>query len=133
MNACVGLIPGCEDCLAELGRGEHECDDLCRFDGERKRDSDEYHRLIHAPQLCHRCNGLLDDRRGNDRMVQAVCSNGTCRLLACPDCSEVWGSSGPVGCPECSPDGWVGSLVAWVGGLWGRWNGSRRASGGEHR
>lgn len=103
---CLDTIAGCADCLAEepfQRAGGHECDDMCRFFGDQKRDDPEFHRLSHRPTTCQHCGAVLDDHRGNDRIKARPCANGTCLVWYCPDCDGEWGSDGPLGCPVCSP------------------------------
>lgn len=114
---CIAIMPGCTDC-AEQVRDHDECDDLCSFSGEQRRASESYHRLIHEPIRCAGCGAVLDDRKGNDRMVTKLCPKGYCRLWCCPDCGEEWASNGPVGCPSCSPISWWGRLTIAAYGWW---------------
>jgi hypothetical protein len=102
MTTCISIVPGCDACAAEpLERG-HECDDLCRLTRDMKQ-SPETHRMIHEPQRCNACGSVIDDKRGNDRIVVGTCPGGTCRIWACPDCGSEVASDGPVVCPVCSP------------------------------
>lgn len=106
---CLDMVPGCTDCEAEASHrlvdrlGDHDCDDLCRWSGQAKRDDPEFHRLTHQPQTREGCAALIDDKRGNDRTVIKWCPEGSCRLWCCPDCGEDYASDGPVGCPSCFP------------------------------
>jgi hypothetical protein len=104
MTLCIGVIPGCPDCLADR-HGTHPgpCDDLCKLTRDMKQRSPETHRIIHEPRRCGHCQAVIDDKRGNDRTVTRPCANGTCRIWACPDCDGEVAGDGPVGCPVCSP------------------------------
>lgn len=102
---CLGVIPDCPACVAEYGvrRTRHtDCDDLCRLTQTMKQDP-ATHELIHRPLSCEHCGALLDDHRGNDRIVTRPCAEGTCRVWACPNCDGEWASDGPVGCKVRSP------------------------------
>lgn len=131
MSTCVAIVPGCKDCADQVGRGEHVCDDLCSFDGEQKRASEEYHRVRHDPRRCVGCGSILNDRKGNDRAVAKPCPEGCCRRWCCPDCDATYASDGPVGCPSCSPISrtakvvmpvfmWLVYAVGWVARRWSR-------------
>lgn len=102
MTTCIAIIPGCEPCAAGPGRGEHECDDLCRMIREFCEEPAQ-HTAWHEPRRCNQCTAVIDDKRGNDRSMKRRCANGTCRIWACPDCDAEVAGDGPVGCPVCSP------------------------------
>lgn len=116
-QGCVATVPGCPTCAERpwRARGEaHTCDDLCRFSGEQMRADEELHQIMHRPVTCHRCDAVLNDRRGNDFTLAELCPERTCRRYLCPGCGDLYGSDGPVGCPECSPVGWLGLIAAWL-------------------
>lgn len=130
MADCLATVPGCRDCAdypwraADVHPGQ--CDDLCRMAGESMRSDEGMHRFYHDPVCCEKCGAVLDDRRGNDHAVARLCPERTCTHWCCPGCGHSFSSAGPVGCPECSPVGWLGLAWARVTAPWRRRRGEAR-------
>lgn len=104
-------VEGCSECAADeewlLSQG-HKCGEpsplwstWCEVLGQSRRDDPEFHEMSHRPLLCDDCGGILDNRRGLDRIESRPCPSGQCVEHVCGYCGALISSSGPVGCPVC--------------------------------
>lgn len=109
---CLATVGGCAQCAEHPWRGgPHTCDDLCSTTGEAMRRDPAMHAYLHAPVRCHGCGALLDDRRGNDRVVSVRCPADRCWRWCCPDCGRIMGEDRALACTQCNPPpGWLGRL-----------------------
>jgi DNA-directed RNA polymerase subunit RPC12/RpoP len=102
VTVCQEVVEGCPDCEAEAAfKGDHLCDDMCRFWGKQKRNGDEFHRLTHEPERCEDCGGIVSDKRGYRAFDVRACKAGYCTEWYCTHCGATTSSSGPMECPTC--------------------------------
>lgn len=119
---CIAIVDGCVDCARSYNRDHaaSECDDLCRYKHDRFAATPELHDAYHQAQRCRKCGIWC---AGREAMTK--CPAGSCAIFSCPDCGEFRGSNGPIGCPHCSPVGWLGYLMSLPLRLWARIRGAR--------
>lgn len=112
---CVELIRGCPECERENDYKQstgHECGESglffstsCETFGRLRRESPKLHAMLHEPERCDGCNGILNNRVGDINHRERPCESGCCTEFYCPVCDTVCSSYGPVACPTCSSYG----------------------------